>query len=66
MAKKIAYCDRDDCAAYFDGICNALRNNDFGDRECPFFKTKEQNEKERKECAIRMIVGTNEKENEVC
>ena len=45
MAKEIAYCDRSECAAHFDGICMALRNNDFGDRECPFFKTKEQNEK---------------------
>ena len=41
-------CAKDDCAACVNKRCIALRDNDFGSKECPFYKTKEQNEKENK------------------
>ena len=45
------YCDKISCDAnMFDHIhermCLCLDNTDFGDKECPFFKTEEQNRKE--------------------
>ena len=34
---------REDCFAYTkDGKCQCLRDGDFGDKPCPFFKTTEQ------------------------
>lgn len=35
-----------DCAACRDGKCQALINTDFGSRDCPFYKSKEQNMRE--------------------
>lgn len=43
-------CEIEDCAAYsglFDNRCRALRDTDFGDRECPFYKPAEKPEKEK-------------------
>jgi hypothetical protein len=45
--EKLQHCDRKDCAACFDGNCVALTETDFGDRECPFFKTVAQVEAEQ-------------------
>ena len=44
--KDFPSCSKADCAACNNGRCIALISNDFGGRECPFYKTKEQNEKE--------------------
>lgn len=35
-------CDRGNCFANRNGVCKTLRNTDFGERACPFFKTEEQ------------------------
>ena len=32
-------CDRYTCFAYNNGKCVALTDNNFGKRECPFYKT---------------------------
>lgn len=45
--KKEPICNREDCFACEGGQCVVLTNTNFGDRECPFFKTKEQAEKEK-------------------
>lgn len=37
-------CKRKDCLACEDGKCIALNNNNFGSRECPFYKDKNQTE----------------------
>ena len=34
-------CNRKDCFACENGKCIALIKNNFGKRECPFFKTQE-------------------------
>ena len=71
VQKNAPHCDQYDCNAYFKGLCLALSDNRFKDDDhCPFFKTKEQNEKECEECQRRLqaIRGNvkNEKENETC
>lgn len=43
-------CDRTDCAACMNRHCTILVDNNFGDRECPFFKTWDQNEEEIAYC----------------
>lgn len=35
-----------DCFACMDGKCICLSDNRFNGRECPFYKTKAQNDKE--------------------
>lgn len=35
-------CNREDCFACKDGKCELLTDNDFGKRECPFYKTEEE------------------------
>lgn len=30
------------CYAWMNGQCRALRDTDFGDKPCPFFKTDEE------------------------
>lgn len=40
-------CNREDCFACDGSKCTLLTENDFGDRECPFFKTNEQVAKEK-------------------
>ena len=40
-------CDRCDCACNRHGACFSLSDNIFGDKNCPFFKTSEQNEAEK-------------------
>lgn len=41
-------CPHHRCASNKEGFCRALRTSDFGNKTCPFFKTAEQNEKEKK------------------
>lgn len=46
-----------DCFAYSTGgICKCLSDSDFGIKPCPFYKTLEQNEKERREIKNRFPV----------
>ena len=42
MNKRAEYppCPRKDCRACYDGLCMVLNDNDFGERECPFYKEK--------------------------
>lgn len=35
-------CAKSTCFGFFRGRCAVLCDNDFGERTCPFFKTKEQ------------------------
>ncbi len=37
-------CDRSDCFACANGRCQILTSNDFGKRECPFFKPEKGDE----------------------
>lgn len=53
MNKEICIHGKPDCFAWGTyGICTALRDTDFGDRMCPFYKTREQMEEEQ-EAAIQ-------------
>ena len=47
--------ERDDCHAYKDGCCQALSDTDFGDRDCPFYRSKEENVKEVSACVNILI-----------
>ena len=46
---------RDDCHAYKDGCCQALADTDFGDRDCPFYRSKEENVREVSACVNILI-----------
>lgn len=35
-------CEKSTCFGFFRGRCAVLCDNNFGERICPFFKTKEQ------------------------
>ena len=54
-------CLRTECFANYGDRCSCLTDNDFGRRECPFFKTREQRAKEeielheRKQQAARRL-----------
>ena len=54
LEKKVV-CPHHRCAANKDGFCRVLRSSNFGDKICPFFKTTEQNEKEKKAAMARLI-----------
>lgn len=43
-------CDRSDCFACEFGNCTILTNNDFGKRECPFYKKQETGSKTQEAC----------------
>lgn len=55
MIAKEVVCNREhtDCAAYRNGMCIILTDDDFGKKDCPFYKTNEQNRREIQECAER-------------
>lgn len=53
--EKIVVCPHHRCAANKDGFCRVLRSNNFGDKMCPFFKTTEQSEKEKKAAMAQLI-----------
>ena len=63
MEEKFPICNREDCFANLDGKCVLLLDNDFGNRECPFYKTKKQAEAEN-EYYQRLADIRNFKENE--
>ena len=48
-------CSNINCAGHREGKCMILKNNHFGDKVCPFYKTAEQNEKEKKAVMARLI-----------
>ena len=43
-----------DCFAYRHGKCEVLYSNDF-DGECPFYRSRSDNQKEQEECMRRLI-----------
>lgn len=45
------------CFAHNGKGCTALTDTDFGDRPCPFYKTKEQRAKELEESKRRRADG---------
>lgn len=44
-----------DCFANKDGRCICLSDNDFGKKDCPFYKNKTEAENERRACRERLI-----------
>lgn len=57
VEEKMVKCDLHHCAANKDGFCRVLRSNNFGDKMCPFFKTTEQNDQEKKAVMDRLIAN---------
>ena len=51
--EKCPTCNKAECAGCEEGHCLILTKNDFN-KECPFFKTKEQVAEEREYCRKRM------------
>lgn len=41
-------CNRSNCRGNIRGTCTALADNNFGARECPFFKTRQQFDEQEK------------------
>ena len=54
-APAVIKCDLRNCAGNKAGYCRILKSNHFGDKVCPFYKTTEQNEKEKKAVMDRLI-----------
>ena len=38
---KVITCQKEDCFAYYKGVCVVLTCTEFKGRECPFYKQKE-------------------------
>ena len=38
---KVVTCQKEDCFAYYKGVCAVLNNTEFKGKECPFYKPKE-------------------------
>lgn len=53
-SKTCPKCYRGDCFGCEGEHCIILTKNNFGNRECPFFKTEEQVEKEKAYCKERL------------
>ena len=47
-------CNRAECFGCQEGECLVLIENNFGQKGCPFFKTKEQVESEKEYCRERL------------
>ena len=63
---KFPICAAAECAACEDGHCIALVKT-FKKRKCPFFKTREQNEKEKADCEQRLAeIRMGNKEDNLC
>ena len=54
LEKKIV-CPQHHCAGNKEGFCYVLRTSNFGSKTCPFFKTAEQNKKEKKAVMDRLF-----------
>ena len=46
-------CNRNECFGYTDGKCKPLCDTNFGNRKCPFFKTKKRIEEEEQRVQSR-------------
>lgn len=55
LGSTLPKCDQHSCAGNKYGYCRILKSNHFGDKACPFYKTTEQNEKEKKAVMARLI-----------
>ena len=51
---KCPTCDKVDCAGYEDGRCVVLKDK-IKNKECPFYKTKEQAEEENAKRLERLV-----------
>ena len=51
---KCPTCSVEECFACEEGLCIILNSNNFGERKCPFFKTREQVAEELAYCEKRM------------
>jgi hypothetical protein len=47
-------CNMPECFACEEKHCTILTKKNFGERKCPFFKTREQAEEEKEYCRQRM------------
>ena len=48
-------CDKVDCAGCQEGRCISLTDNKFKNKECPFYKTKEQAEEDNAKRLERLV-----------
>ena len=55
MANGLPKCPRKSCAGNRSGVCLILKTNNFGDKDCPFFKTKEQVAEENRRIKTKLI-----------
>lgn len=53
-SKKCPTCDVAKCFACDEGHCVILIDNNFGERKCPFFKTRKQVAEEEAYCEKRL------------
>jgi len=62
---KVAKCDRD-CFANKEGRCVSLKDNDFGGRGCPFYKSNKEASMEQinAECEAYAATHSTDKEGE--
>lgn len=52
---KVCFDNRRSCAALSnEGFCTILTDTDFGERKCPFYKTKNRCKKESENCKSRL------------
>lgn len=66
MSSGAPRCHRVDCFANEIGRCVALRTAKFkGDKDCPFFKTKEQLNKELLEIKLKKIESEEDEDEQV-
>ena len=57
LGNSLPMCDHRSCAGNKYGYCRILKSNRFGDKACPFFKTTEQNEQEKKAVMERLVAN---------
>lgn len=50
-------CNAVACFANDGGQCVCLKDNDFGDKRCPFFKTKKMQAEQEAKCRKRLEEG---------
>lgn len=55
ITNKDIACKNDKCFAYESGFCRILISSKFGDKPCPFYKTKRKLNAERKKSAERRL-----------
>ena len=55
MVIKIPCSEHKDCFANTNGYCTCLMNNDFGGRDCPFYKNKSKAEAEREQTRYTLM-----------